>query len=234
MIPVKDLPDRDKELYYRNTVIFNKETGKAELLRNVAGNLAEIMDINGRNLHTISVERLEERYLLYRRTLGWTNAGIGCMYAYSNPGRGNRKAYSMDELVIVSPIYTDVYTVYSLRRAEVANKDPYFESKLPEDLESINNALRSIEYLKPRSVKYLSNYNSEKFFSVNEALTLLNDNSRMGCAINNSWAIINTVDNNAKESMIYYQDEPVGTIKLTTGDINFNENKDLEVAWSRV
>lgn len=233
MIPLNDIRNRDKQLYWSDTIVFDKAKGRAMYLA-VLADQAIVQPIGGDNQTVFSLEEFSERFITHRFPVGWINCDSACMYGSSSPGRSNRKAYTFRDITVFSPIYTDASSVYSHIKRRVRREDPYFEQGIPKELADAQDLLGILAPLKANATRYFRAYNTD-FYSLQDAIDLIADGTRVGCALSFSWALAYRATNREDECSIFYHDCPVATYNLTENRAIFDEDKqDLIPTWSRL
>lgn len=241
-IPIRELRPRDRGAYYSDTIVFRIRDNKPFIVRgfNEEDDLLQILpaDNSHSNVSNISVDDLQENFIIHRPRLGWRNAGIGCLFATSSPGRGYKKGYVYSDIRCVSPIYQHTSSLL-----EKAHRDFHVKMETIDDdkalqehrkyMERIDRALSSMQELAPQTTTYLKAYPAP-FVHKSDVQGLLSGNY-LGVAITSNWAVIQLPKNSKNRASIFYQDTVVGSMDLTNGNVSFFSGcSELKSAWERV
>lgn len=233
MIPVAELRNRDKALYWNGTVVFDKVKGKAYHLRELADEAHVCPVGSSRVSRVIPLEEFSKNFLANRLALGWINCDVACMYAWSSPGRGNRKAYTFQDVRCISPVYDDAALMYrQIKRAALA-EDPYLDNGIPDTMRAVQDSLSALSSLKPNSINYFKEYGQEHY-KLDDAISLMQAGKRLGCALDLSWALLSTAEDGEDECSVMYHDARAGTYHFEKGFIVDEGKEELETAWSRL
>lgn len=237
MIDLKDMSPDDKSMYWRNCYVFDFEHKIPYIVTGYDGSFRVTNLLNSQD-SGVSNARFARDFCTHRPPLGWRNVGPYALYAYSYPGRSNRKALSHQEVIVEFPFYSSIASVYSKMRNKmfmINEAGQEVSADMKEDMKALCTALESIS--RTRAARdsrnsYMRNFFSD-FLPKDQAIQSVLSGKRASAAINSTWAITITTALYKGAAAIMYDDDEVGVV--TEQDVVFPDTQEaLEAAWNRL
>lgn len=236
MIDLKDMSPDDKSLYWRDCYVFDSVNKIPYIVTGYNGSF-RVVNVLNRAESGVSNSRFASDFLFHRPRLGWRNVDQYSLYAYSYPGRSNRKALSSQEVVVEFPFYNELSSAYTaISRKFYRSCD---NGRPCTDLEKdVRTLCETLEYMgntaQVRNLQdyYMRNFFSD-FFSREDAVEQVLMGRRASAAINPTWAVSITPTLYKKAAAIMYDNKEVGIV--TPDEVVFpNTQETLEAAWNRL